>query len=52
MAQVGDASDLGTRIHDALEKASMGDMDIDPSLLVYVTPVLEWMDKAKIGCRG
>jgi hypothetical protein len=48
MAQVGEASDLGTRIHDALEKASMGDLDIDPSLLVYVTPVLEWMDKAKI----
>jgi hypothetical protein len=48
MAQVGNASDLGTRIHDALEKASMGDMDIDPSLLVYVTPVLDWMDKAKI----
>lgn len=48
MAQVGDASDLGTRIHDALEKASMGDLDIDPSLLVYVTPVLEWLEKSRI----
>jgi hypothetical protein len=48
MAQVGDASDLGTRIHDALERAVMGDLDIDPALMVYVAPVLEWFAKAKI----
>jgi hypothetical protein len=48
MAQVGEASDLGTRIHDGIEKALGGNLDIDPALLVYITPVLRWFEAAEL----
>ena len=48
MAQVGDASDLGTRIHDGIEKCLGGDMDVDPALMIFIGPVLEWFEKSKL----
>jgi hypothetical protein len=44
--QVEQAADLGTMIHGALESAMAGE-PYDPSLNVYIQPVLDW--KAKVG---
>jgi hypothetical protein len=45
--QVGDAADLGTSIHAALESAFAGE-DYDPALAVYVKPTLAKVDAAGI----
>ena len=39
--QVEDAADLGSRIHDALEKILEGE-PVEEDLLPYVTPVMDW----------
>ena len=45
--QVVQAADLGTEIHDALEKATNGDPYKD-ELRVYVQPVLDWIQEKEI----
>jgi hypothetical protein len=44
MSQVGEAADLGTKIHNAIENLMRGSAE-EPSeeMLPYVKPVLEWM---------
>ncbi|MCE9615068.1 MAG: PD-(D/E)XK nuclease family protein [Lentisphaerae bacterium] len=45
--QVDEAADLGTMIHGALELAMDG-KPFDPSLAVYVDPVMAWKEKSGI----
>jgi len=45
--QVGQAADLGTMIHGALELAMAGE-PYDPELRVYVQPVLDWKERTGI----
>jgi hypothetical protein len=45
--QVEQAADLGTMIHGALELAMAGE-PYDPSLSVYIEPVLKWKDATGI----
>jgi len=42
--QVVEAADLGSRIHDALEKLLDGE-PVEDDMLVYVQPVMEWKTK-------
>lgn len=49
--QVEAAADLGSKIHGALEAAMAGE-PFDPSLRVFIAPVLEWKQKTGIHIVG
>jgi hypothetical protein len=45
--QVGDAADLGTSVHSALENCLQG-LPWDEALSVYVTPVQKWVEENNV----
>ena len=45
--QVEEAADLGTMVHNALDRAMAGD-EYDPEFRVYVEPIMEWKSETGI----